>query len=414
MQPACADVAQTSVLDSMPIDDPSEAVMLLQVNSMKVTGTFDVGQNQTTDEDQATMQDLVHDMQSAMMLMDVNFGVLGDASMLLLNKSRATSLIGIRSRRNLNDAGNWVDVNVDDNVIDVAPLSWVFGSYHKTGCQLALGICWVLGGNAANNIEESINHGHDGPDLFNNKAWSNWFFEPDLDIITSLNQYRFVHMIRMPATLVVSAYRYHCQTQVDTEDWLRYPMNDPYQWCMYRGDCKQTFTRYGILPKLKADINLFRSVVQQDHQELMQRFFQAVDAGQTLPEYYSSVPPTEGVVVEVYRSFTTLNMMADNYERTRNDNKTVQLRMENIKADFQGSMRCMFNFLYKSHKMDLLWLTKRVDPLNVEKYGSAADFHRQPWHINHDDNTELFQVLSQVAFIQEKTKVLSLPAVNDC
>lgn len=297
--------------------------------------------------------------------------------------------------------------------MDVAPLTWIFGSYHKTGCQLILGMCWVLGGNAANNIEDELHQGQGGP-LFNNEAWSNWFFEPNLDIITKVHNYRFVHMIRYPAAAIVSAYRYHCHISEDTEHFLDEPMNDPEEWCMYRGDCKLTFTRYGILPKLKADKNMFHSIVEQDHQGIMKGFFKAVDAGKTLPEYYASVPPTQGIVVEIYRSFSTLNMMSDNYGRTRNDDKTVQVRMENIKNDFEATMKCVFGFLAKSHNMDVEWLVKRVDPLNVEKHGGDASWSHQPWHVEHDDNSELFNVLQQAQFVQEKRAALSAPALNEC
>lgn len=323
-QPACKDAAQASVWGPMTSIDSSDAISLLQVNSVKAASSNDIDHDQTADKDQAAKQDHLHDLQSAAMLMDVNFGVLREKSLLMLNKSYSPALL-----RFGNDASNWVDIpadSADHFDMVVAPLTWIFGSYHKTGCQLILGMCWVLGGNAANNIEDELHQGQGGP-LFNNEAWSNWFFEPNLDIITKVHNYRFVHMIRYPAAAIVSAYRYHCHISEDTEHFLDEPMNDPEEWCMYRGDCKLTFTRYGILPKLKADENMFHSIVEQDHQDIMKGFFKAVDAGKTLPEYYASVPPTQGIVVEIYRSFSTLNMMSDNYGRTRNDDKTVQVRM---------------------------------------------------------------------------------------
>lgn len=415
-EPVCTDVAQQRISNSMTSDDSFDGVSLLQKNSMKVTIDNDI--NQITDGEVTAKQDTLHDLQSARMLMDVNFGVLGNTSVFMLNKSRSPSLMGLAASKSRNGESDWVDMkSVDEPMtLNVAPLTWVFGSYHKTGCQLTLGICWVLGGNAANNIEKSLygdDGDHTGP-LFNNLAWSNWFFEPNLDVITKAGQYRFVHMIRMPAAAIVSAYRYHCHIQLDTEDWLKQPMHWPDEWCMFRGDCPETFTRYGILPKLKADPQLFQSVVQKEHQSLMQRFFEAVHDNKTLPEYYSSVPPTEGVIVEIYRSFTTLNMMSDNYERTRNDDNTVQVRMENIKDNFHGAMRCMFNFLARSHNLDVEWLTKRVDPLDVEKHGGDASIAAQPWHVNHDDNSQLFTALHRAQFVQEKIEILSRPAKNEC
>merc|ERR1719265_1429502 len=99
--------------------------------------------------------------------------------------------------------------NQRENLHAMSEIIWVFGTYHKTGCELTRAFLTLLGGPPVHNNWVSA---HDkSPDIFSSKPFSNWFPNPELSIITALPRYRHVHMIRMPLNVIVSAYRYHCE-----------------------------------------------------------------------------------------------------------------------------------------------------------------------------------------------------------
>lgn len=396
-------------IDLLSSTSDSEAMTLLQVNARQVP---------SEEETDAVEQ-----------MPDVSIGVLG-GSLLFLNKEVAASQTPFeaadswfkmselempdertRSKAANKEPSGQKEIPVFSKGFSIAPLVWLFGSYHKTGCQLALSLCWILGGHPAKNINTEIFLGHHN-NLFDTHAFSDWYFEPNIDLILNVPHYRFVHMIRMPKEQIVSAYRYHCHIQAKTEEFLQLPMNQG--WCEHRHDCPQTYTRYGILPKLMNDKSEFQRVVAPEHRQLLHRLFEAVAAGKTLPQFYREATEHDGVIIEAYRSYATLRMMAHNYEGTRNDDRTLQLRMENIKSDFPKTMQCMFTFLSNSHKFDTRKALKLSAPLDVDKFGKKAALKAQPWHIDQEDNTELYKTLIGISFVREIHVTLSKPAYKEC
>lgn len=290
---------------------------------------------------------------------------------------------------------------------DVAPHTWVFGTYHKTGCIFVLQMCHCISGKDANHVRHES-------EPFSTKPFSNWFFNPDVDRIRLLPDYRFVHLIRNPSDLVVSAYRFH--TANDTgEEWLRVPMKDPNQQGEWNPDGEDHF---GRLPDLMRDQAEFDRLVPEEHRGLMHRFFESVKAGSSLREFYGTIPAKQGVVLEAYRSLYELQHMTDNYKKTRQDKQSLQMHMEGLKDDYVTTVRCMFSFLHESDpRLDVEWAVNRVDRLNVEKYGSAATMvqHNGHPHMNRNsDDDNLFKVLESVPFLAELDKELSLPAANSC
>jgi len=274
---------------------------------------------------------------------------------------------------------------------------WIYGTYHKTGCELIRGMCERLTGS----MPEW--RGFDGEADFSHDPFTNWYYQPNITMIHGLPDYRFVHMIRDPADLIVSAYRFHTQP---IEEFLQNPMND-----------MRFFTDqfYGYLPELMQSEYALRHNVPEAHQPLLHRFFEAVDAGKSLPEFYEVESEEDGVVIEAYRSWWQVDTMAENYEATCNDKNTLQVRMENIKDEFEVHMSCIFDFLNDAHSFDVNTAMSLVDPLNIKKYGAAASAEHDKAHIAKNiDNRELFEALKTVPFIDETNERLSKEAVRAC
>merc|ERR1719386_250487 len=163
----------------------------------------------------------------------------------------------------------------------------------------------------------------------------------------------------------------------------------------------------GMLPQLMNDPSAFQQHVQPEHHQILYRFNHSVNNGDTLYEYYRSVPKKDGVITEAYRELATLNLMVDNYERTRNDDRAAQVRMESVKNDFSGTMMCLLSFLQKSHNFDMDWAMRRIDRLNVEKYGQDAAptaKHVSDW--TESDIEPLFEALKTVPFLAQRKEQL--------
>jgi len=274
---------------------------------------------------------------------------------------------------------------------------WVYGTYHKTGCELVRG----MGEKLLGEMPEYKFFSKQSD--FSYLPFENWYYQPDMTVLHSLPDYRFVHMIRDPADLIVSAYRFHI---LALEEFLQNPMNSERFWI-------DQF--YGYLPELMKSEYALRHNVPEEHQTLLRRFFDAVDAGKSLPEFYQLESEQDGVLIEAYRSWWQIDMMADNYEATSKDKRALQVRMEYIKDDFEVHMQCIFDFLGDDHSFDMNTAMELVDPLNIKKYGAAASAEHDASHIGMKvDNSELFEVLKKVPFVDEANQRLSKEALRAC
>jgi len=280
-------------------------------------------------------------------------------------------------------------------------MHWVWGTYHKTGCELARALLERMGGVMPHY------HNFEKPVDFSNLPFRNWYYQPDMQVLHSLSNYRFVHFVRDPADLIVSAYRFH---MLAAEEFLQKPMKTKWAW-------RDQF--YGYLPELKSSVEegeyIFRHNVPEEHQPLLRRLFYLVNQGKSLPEYYNSSSETDGVLVEAYRSWWQIDMMVDNYKATRMDEHALQVRMESVKSNFQDNMKCVLEFLSDARAFDTDFAMKRIDLLDTSKYGTAAAAEGDATHIAKNiDNEELFEVLKAVPFVEESRQKLSLAAVHEC
>lgn len=356
----------------------------------------------------------------AKQLEDVSFGILG-SNFMMFNKSASRY-----QPREVDDAENavskpgaeWFSWPAEDGSrgnMDLGRVTWVFGSYHKSGCELSRGFCFRLSGGPVHNVHQASHEIEGDPtSMFDHMAFSDRFYEPDVGIIFKIPNYRFVHMIRMPASLIISAYHWHCINDHRTEDWLFDPMEQ--FWCHDPTQCPGHFSRYGLLPTILDQDGALRRNVEVEHHELFHQLNRSVHDHMTLNQFYASVSQAQGVVVEAYRSLWSVNLMTDNYERTRQDSHSVQVRMESIKANFPSAMRCMFNFLQTSKDFNVEWAMEKVDSLNVQKYGTQGS-STEGWHISShtaSEDAELHEVLKSVKFVADRHQKLSRTALNDC
>ena len=113
-----------------------------------------------------------------------------------------------------------------------------------------------------------------------------------------------------------------------------------------------------------------------------------------------------------------MNLMTRNYLNTRKDDRTVQIRMERVTDAFPSTMRCMLSFLQKSHDFDVEWAMRKLDKLDVSKYGGAASAapggSKHISDMSENEKKMLHGILDRVHFVQDRAQKLSLPANNDC
>lgn len=309
----------------------------------------------------------------------------------------------------------------------LGPLTWVFGAYHKTGVELSLGICETLsGGNLTTILGKRVvkltSQGEGEPlgykierqlsDSFNNRAFGNWFFEPRVGIIKQIPNYRFVHMIRNPSQMVVSAYHWHLAPQ--HEPWLKFPMKK--HFCYEEEMCLKPFSRYGFLPAILYNPAKFNELVLPEHNDILIRYNASVQANRTLPGFYRRASRHDGIIIEAYREMWTLNLMVDNYLQSRQDERSVHVRMEHILNDFNSTMGCMFSFLQNSYPFNDKWAMMKVAKFDVSMYGSSASVNN-PDHISsmpQNQTEELLRILDTVPWVPKARQQLWLPAINDC
>merc|ERR1719469_1784040 len=106
---------------------------------------------------------------------------------------------------------------------------FIFGAYHKTGCELAVSIMANL---RHDHNTDDINLVGDAIDQEHNKIflagkWDNFYYEPRLGILNLLPDFRLVHMVRDPVEIIVSAYRFHAQCPPG-EPFLLLPLSTMY------------------------------------------------------------------------------------------------------------------------------------------------------------------------------------------
>lgn len=419
--------AQDLPSDVSSCSNASDGISLLQLGVHSLHASSDDDSKALPPTAQLFAEDVQEneeDRLAVKQLEDVDLGVLGNSLMVIDREATATGLGNWQSFVSMDrkDDPEWrVDIPKKYQLGNLRPLTWVFGSYHKTGCELSLGMCQALAGKrpieTAIRIQNMTNDNRPETDAFNHGAWGNWYFEPNVSIIMKLPDFRFVHMIRGPADLIVSSFHWHLQDSHD-EYWLQDSMNKFF--CMTRENCVHHYSIFGMIPQLLYNPSTFNKLVQAEHRDLLRHFNDSVNNGDTLTSFYKSNPWESGIVIEAYREMWTLNFMADNYKRTRQDDRAVQVHMEHTKSDFPGTMKCVFSFLQRSHDFHVDWAMNQIDKLDITKYGGQAATSVDGSKANHVNSMSSDQVeylrkqLDGIKFVTDKTAEMQKPAVNDC
>jgi len=407
------------VTDTASCTNTSDAMSLLQVGVHSLSASNNDGSKTMPSTAELFIKDSgenEEDKLAIKQLEDVTLGILGSALMIVDKSDTETGV------NHLKDWTTFISEDQHSLHLNKNHLTWVFGSYHKTGCELSLGICEELSGKKisetlAQRVTKKERDGKDPTKPFN--QGENWYFAPELSVITQLPNYRFVHMIRDPSAMIVSSYHWHWQ-DASNEYWLSHPMHS--QFCYTnRGpinNCKTHYSIMGLLPEIMYNPSTFNSLVQPEHHDVLIRFNASVQNGETLHHFYRSVSNHDGVIIEAYRVMWTLNLMTRNYLNTRKDDRTVQIRMERVTDAFPSTMRCMLSFLQKSHHFDVEWAMRKLDKLDVSKYGGAASAapggSKHISDMSENEKKMLHGVLDSVHFVQDRAQKLSLPANNDC
>jgi len=274
---------------------------------------------------------------------------------------------------------------------------WVFSSYHKTGTvliQKMLGAFNNHNYSAVWHVDKALCEG--AAELFSNELWGNSYSHPAMPVIQkTLRKYRFVHFIRDPVNIIVSAYRYHTE---GGERWL-------YVKQIREADDTETGEKLEVLEKLLSDFSLTRA-----EKKALMHFRQAAEGGLTTLDYYRAAPEEEGVVVQAFHSWPDIDLLLQNYESTRGNPHALQMRMESLQENFQKSMRCMFEFLIESRPFNVDEAMRTVAPLDVHT-GHHANNHVTSGKY---DNTEITKVLKGMAPVAAAQRALHRPAAREC
>lgn len=137
----------------------------------------------------------------------------------------------------------------------------------------------------------------------------------------------FVHSIRDPMEVVVSAYQYHKHALVEQEPWLNVTLGSPEEdrWT------KACPAMLGGLEKIRAS-----------------------SPPKRYQEYLQSVSTREGLLVEFEHSIAqTIAEMVGIYLGGVSDANTITLRLEDVSRDFNGTMERLFGFLGETHEQRL-------------------------------------------------------------
>mmetsp|Transcript_8589 Transcript_8589/g.20211 ORF Transcript_8589/g.20211 Transcript_8589/m.20211 type:complete len:377 (-) Transcript_8589:37-1167(-) len=271
---------------------------------------------------------------------------------------------------------------------------WIFGSYHKSGCELAESIIHKFSGVGSVNWVGLSTKEHE---VFSLDKFSNFFFEPNLSIIRLVPRYRLVHLIRDPSNIIVSAYRFHCKA---LERWLYVPIRKTVKTQRFREDL-------AILRNISMHI-------PEEHLSVLRHFAANVATGATLSSYYQSVPEEDGVLIEAYRSWPEIHLMSSNYAATLEDPDVVQVHMESILQDFDSTMHCMLSFLQLSRPLNVTEGMALLHPLDITRHPSHAGGGASHITSGRYNNSRLLEVLGGVEALRLAQKVMAVPAVSRC
>mmetsp|Transcript_22785 Transcript_22785/g.53179 ORF Transcript_22785/g.53179 Transcript_22785/m.53179 type:complete len:416 (+) Transcript_22785:115-1362(+) len=273
---------------------------------------------------------------------------------------------------------------------------WVFSSYHKTGTVLIVKLINTFNDHNSAKLRKVDTAFCKGESqLFSTATWSNAYSYPDIPVIRVLPNYRLVHFIRDPVKLIVSAYRYHVE---GTERWL-------YDLGIAEVNDALADTTFPVIRDMAAGYHL-----TPDHRLALGHFHKAAERGLSVLDYYRAAPEEEAVVVEAFRSWPEIDLLVRNYNATRHDPNTLQMRMETIQSKFMPTMRCMFQFLSESRDLDVQEAMRLVE---------AVDVNAHPENLKHVttgkfDNQKVTEVLEAIPAVRAARHVLQLPAQREC
>mmetsp|Transcript_29960 Transcript_29960/g.54582 ORF Transcript_29960/g.54582 Transcript_29960/m.54582 type:complete len:420 (-) Transcript_29960:53-1312(-) len=272
---------------------------------------------------------------------------------------------------------------------------WIFSSYHKTGTVLIMKLIWALtGGKDAGFYHEVGPALCDGTTLFSSEPWSNAYSHPYMPVVRVLPNYQFVHFIRDPIHLVVSAYRYH---RMSHEQWL-------FVKRINQADSGQAATSLHLLEELGSKYG-FSSAQKR----ALAHFRLAARRGLTVLDYYQAAPEEEGVIIQAFHSWPDIHLIVQNYEATRQDPNALQIRTESTQTDFIKSMRCMLDFLSESRQIDIKEALRIIEPLDMANNPDMEHVTQGKF-----DNDNIIAVLKGMKALVAARHALEQPAVNAC
>mmetsp|Transcript_18183 Transcript_18183/g.42294 ORF Transcript_18183/g.42294 Transcript_18183/m.42294 type:complete len:426 (+) Transcript_18183:97-1374(+) len=271
----------------------------------------------------------------------------------------------------------------------------IFSSYHKTGTVLIMKLIWGMSAGKQRYREAGKALCDGSVPIFSTEPWSNAYSHPYMPIIHVLPKYRFIHFIRDPIHLVVSAYRYH---QMGTEQWLYFKR-------INQASSGQAATSLHLLQEMVQ-----KHGVSSAQKRALAHFRLAARRGLTIFDYYEAAPEEEGAIIQAYHSWPEILLITQNYEASRNDPNALQITTESTQTDFMKSMTCMLSFLSESQHINWEEAMRVIQPLDPASHPEGMSHVTKGKY----DNTNIMAVLSGMDALQAARKSLSQPAVRSC
>lgn len=279
----------------------------------------------------------------------------------------------------------------------------VFGSYHKTGTVLANRIIVAITGNKPYRSLLAQVNGDDA--IFKPPPIYNFYQEPSFNVIAALPRYRFVHMIRDPFEVVISAYRYHSSS---TEPWLQVPMKT---YLGTGGTAVTGLVQHGTKAK-RALYGVLDNILPSTFPLLRAEIDRFITSNSSLADMYKTMPERQGIVIEAFRSKSMLKQMVRNFKTTALDEDVLQVRLESVAANYDEGMRCILRFLQVTESLDVEEWVGKLRKFDLARLPAEA---RSP-HATHGlhDNTEFYEVLEDIRHVRKAAGALSKTAVHSC
>jgi len=115
--------------------------------------------------------------------------------------------------------------------------------------------------------------------------------------------------------------------------------------------------------------------------------------GHPNPDDYSRMSEKEGLLYEAtVESQSTLADMVQTFDRSRDDKRILTLRMEDFRADFNGTLRKLYGHLVRSKEAPIETLIDKAQPVNTQTW-SPEHVASDPHIMTHETRTRLRRIL---------------------